>query len=104
MPKIVAIHKENDCLQRVRYRYSVATPVTRDILVQFSEREIYAVQVFDATHLLPHAKMPFKIQRRDDQFLISGAIGLDYLTVAYTKSGQWQGMVAHVEEVIRCLP
>lgn len=103
MPEIVAIQKEGDCLRRMRFRYSVSTPVKIDILERFSDPEIYAVQVFDARHLLPDSKMPFKIQRRDNKFLISGAIGLDYLTATYIKCKQWESMAAHVEAVIRCL-
>ncbi len=103
MPEIVAIRKEDDCLRRVRFRYSVVTPIKLDILEAFSDPEVYSVQVFDARHVLPDSKMPFKIQRRDDKFLISGAIGLDYLTATYRKCEQWESMAAHVEEVIRCL-
>lgn len=102
MPSITDSEKVHDCLMNVRYKYRLASPVTEAIIRRFSADKTVAVKLYDASRFLPQSRPVFHIQHNDD-FLICGALGLDYVTVTYTKGGRLAGTITRVEEAIRCL-
>lgn len=101
---ITRAERINDCLHRVRYRYTLASAVDHALLRCYADSEAYEVSTYDAGHLLPHAHLTFQIQARDGGFMMNGALGLAYVTVTYMRNGQLDANQAVQEAILSGLP
>jgi len=101
---ITGKEKISDCLQRVRYRYSLAEAVDATLLSKYADANTFDVSVYDARHLLPLARVTFQIQHRDGTFLINGAFGLRYVSITYVRNHRLDITRAAQEEVLAHLP
>ena len=101
---IKAAEKVYDCLHRERYRYTLSSAVDDGLLAHYADEDAFRVAVYDARHLLPQARVTFRIEPRDGSFLINGAFGLDYLTVTYMRGARLDAARAAQEAVLARLP
>jgi hypothetical protein len=88
---IRAAEKVYDCLHRERYRYTLGAVVDESLLAHYGDPAAFDVSVYDARHLLPQARVTFRVEPRGGRFLINGALGLDYVTITYLRDA---GMAA----------
>lgn len=101
---ITGTEKVKDCLDRVRYRYTLAAAVDEDLLAAYADAGRFQVSLYDARHLLPLSRVTFQIQPRDGSFLINGALGLRYVSVTYLRDDRLDATRAAQEEVLARLP
>jgi hypothetical protein len=101
---IRAAEKVYDCLHRERYRYTLGAAVDEGLLAQYADQTAFRVSVYDARHLLPLARVTFRIEPRDGRFLINGALGLDYVTITYLRDARTAATRAAQEAVLARLP
>jgi hypothetical protein len=101
---INGVQKITDCLQRVRYRYTLASPVDETLLSQYADEKTFEVSVYDARHLLPLSRVTFQIQPRDGSFLVNGALGLGYVSITYVRDHRIELTRAAQEGVLARLP
>jgi hypothetical protein len=85
---IRATEKIYDCLHRERYRYALGVAVDESLLAHYADPAAFHVSVYDARHLLPEARVTFRVEARDGRFLINGALGLDYVTITYLRDAR----------------
>jgi hypothetical protein len=85
---IRAAEKVYDCLHRERYRYTLGTAVDESLLAHYADHAAFHVSVYDARHLLPQARVTFRVEPLDGRFLINGALGLDYVTITYLRDAR----------------
>ena len=85
---IKAAEKVYDCLHRERYRYTLDAPVDDGLFAHYADPGTFQVSVYDARHLLPQARVTFRVEPRDGRFLINGALGLDYVTITYLRDAR----------------
>lgn len=101
---IRAAEKVYDCLHRERYRYTLVSAVEEALLGEYADPTAFRVSVYDARHLLPQARVTFQIQPQDGSFLISGALGLDYVTITYVRGARLEATRATQEAILARLP
>jgi hypothetical protein len=101
---ITADEKVYDCLHRERYRYTLSSPVNDRLLAQYADEGAFRVSVYDARHLLPQARVTFRIEPRDGSFLINGAHGLNYVTITYLRGPRMEATRAAQEAILANLP
>jgi hypothetical protein len=101
---IRAAEKVYDCLHRERYRYTLGAAVDERLLAQYADQAAFRVSVYDARHLLPQARVTFRIEPQDGSFLINGAVGLDYVTITYLRDARMAATRAAQEAVLAGLP
>lgn len=101
---IKAAEKVYDCLHRERYRYTLDSPVDDRLFAHYADPEAFQVAVYDARHLLPQARVTFRIEPRDGSFLINGAIGLDYVTITYLRGAAMAASRNMQEAILARLP
>lgn len=96
--------KVYDCLHRERYRYALGSAVDDRLLAQYADASTLRISVYDARHLLPQARVTFRIEPRDGSFLINGALGLDYVTITYLRDARIATTRAAQEAILARLP
>lgn len=96
---IKAAEKIYDCLYRERYRYTLGSAIDDGLFAQYADKDVFRVSVYDARHLLPQARVTFRIEPQDGSFLINGALGLDYVTITYLR-GARMGATRAAQEAI----
>jgi hypothetical protein len=101
---INAAEKVYDCLHRERYRYTLDSPVDTGLFAHYADTDAFRVSTYDARHLLPQARVTFRIEPRDGSFLVDGALGLDYVTVTYLRGGRMEAARATQEAILARLP
>jgi hypothetical protein len=101
---IRAAEKVYDCLHRERYRYALVSAVDESLLAHYADQAAFRVSVYDARHLLPQARVTFRIEPQDGSFLINGALGLDYVTITYLRDARTAATRATQEAVLAGLP
>ena len=101
---ITGTEKISDCLQRVRFRYTLGATVDASLLSHYADASTFQVSVYDARHLLTLSRVTFQIQPRDGSFLITGALGLRYVSITYVRSDRLEAIRATQEEVLARLP
>jgi hypothetical protein len=101
---IKAAEKVYDCLHRERYRYTLSSAVGEALLGRYADTAAFRVSVYDARHLLPQARVTFRIQPQDGSFLINGALGLDYVTITYLRGVRMEATRAAQEAILAGLP
>ena len=101
---IKAAEKVYDCLHRERYRYTLDSPVGDGLFAHYADTDTFRVAVYDARHLLPQARVTFRIEPRDGSFLINGALGLDYVTITYLRGGRMEAARATQEAILALMP
>jgi hypothetical protein len=101
---ITGTEKVKDCLDRVRYRYTLAAEVDEALLAAYADESRFETSLYDARHLLPLARVTFQIQPRDGRFLVTGALGLRYVTITYVRDDRLDATRAVQEEVLTRLP
>jgi hypothetical protein len=97
---IKTAEKVYDCLHRERYRYTLSSVVDERLLAQYADTSAFQASIYDARHLLPQARVTFRIEPRDGGFLINGALGLDYVTITYLRDGRMEATRAAQEAVL----
>jgi hypothetical protein len=97
---IKAAEKVYDCLHRERYRYTLDSPVDEGLFAHYADPDTFQVAVYDARHLLPQARVTFRVEPRDGSFLVNGAIGLDYVTITYLRGAQMETTRAAQEAIL----
>jgi hypothetical protein len=97
---IRAAEKVYDCLHRERYRYMLGSAVDDGLLAQYADPGAFRVSIYDARHLLPQARVTFRIEPQDGSFLINGALGLDYVTITYLRDPRLEATRAAQEEIL----
>jgi len=93
-----------DCLHRERYRYRLGSAVDDSLLAHYADANAFRVSVYDARHLLPQARVTFRIEPRHGSFLINGALGLDYVTITYLRGARMEATRAAQEAILARLP
>lgn len=101
---IRAAEKVYDCLHRERYRYALGSAVDESLLTHYADQAAFRVSVYDARHLLPQARVTFRIEPQDGSFLINGALGLDYVTITYLRDVRVAATRAMQESLLARLP
>ena len=101
---IQSAEKVYDCLHRERYRYVLGSLVDEGLLAQYADEGAFRVSVYDARHLLPQARVTFRIEPQDGSFLVNGALGLSYVTVTYMRGAGLEATRAAQEAVLARLP
>jgi hypothetical protein len=101
MAEVFAIDMVQDCLYRERYKYSLTQPVVQGFTSAFSGLPLTKIELYDFSHKIPTAKILFQITHESELFLISGAFGLDYLTVTYPKKAEATEWKATILELIQ---
>jgi hypothetical protein len=101
---IRAAEKVYDCLHRERYRYTLGAAVDEGLLAEYADTTEFRVSVYDARHLLPQARVTFRIEPQDGGFLINGALGLDYVTITYLRDARMAATRAMQESLLARLP
>ncbi len=101
---IKAAEKVYDCLHRERYRYTLGSVVDSGLVAQYTDTGAFRVSIYDARHLLPQARVTFRIEPRDGSFLINGALGLDYVTITYLRDRRMPATRATQEAILARLP
>jgi hypothetical protein len=97
---ITGTEKISDCLERVRFRYTLGATVDGSLLAHYADANSFQVSVYDARHLLTLSRITFQIQPRDGTFLITGALGLRYVTITYVRGDRLEVIRAAQEEVL----
>lgn len=101
---IKAAEKVYDCLHRERYRYALDAAVDDSLLAQYADQDAFWISVYDARHLLPQARVTFRIEPLDGSFLINGALGLSYVTITYLRDARMSATRAAQEAILARLP
>ena len=101
---ITKAEKVYDCLQRVRYRYSLGSAVNQDFVDQYANGDAVEVSYYDARDLLPLSRITFQIRPHDGSFLINGALELFYVTITYMRSVQMADTRRAQEALLEKLP
>jgi hypothetical protein len=101
---IKVAEKVYDCLHRERYRYTLSSAIDDRLLAQYADTAAFRASVYDARHLLPQARVTFRIEPRDGSFLINGALGLDYVTITYLRNARIKATRAAQEAILAHLP
>jgi hypothetical protein len=97
---IKAAEKVYDCLHRERYRYTLGSAVDDGLFTQYADNDAFRLSLYDARHLLPQARVTFRIEPQDGSFLINGAIGLDYVTITYLRDPRMQAIRSTQEAIL----
>jgi hypothetical protein len=97
---IKAAEKIYDCLYRERYRYTLGSAIDDGLFAQYADKDVFRVSVYDARHLLPQARVTFRIEPRDGSFLINGALGLASVTITYLRDPRLHANRAAQEAIL----
>jgi hypothetical protein len=101
--RIDRFEEVRDCLHRLKIRYRFNRNVQEDFLKQFKEGSSAAVKIYDARHLLPSAKVLYRIEDPEKGYFISGSLDIDYCDVTYYKRQLPQSR-DFVENILELIP
>jgi hypothetical protein len=97
---IKVAEKVYDCLHRERYRYTLGSAVNDTLFAQYADTDAFRLSIYDARHLLPQARVTFRIEPRDGSFLVNGALGLTYVTITYLRGARMEATRAAQEAIL----
>jgi len=97
---IKAAEKVYDCIHRERYRYTLSSAIDDGLFAQYADKDVFRVSIYDARHLLPQARVTFRIEPCDGSFLINGALGLSSVTITYLRDPRLDATRAAQEVIL----
>ncbi len=70
------------------------------LLERYADQNAFLVSIYDARHLLPQARVTFRVEPPDGSFLIIGALGLVYVTITYLRVARMEATRAAQEAIL----